>query len=89
MTRSVVGSTARGRVGQGRPLGLVLAWLACGDQDEYDSVELHNPRAAAFPSFEDRMLARAELSTMPGSADWLALERHPTAEEDAEPEVVP
>ena len=87
LTRSLLPSTARGRAGQGRPLGLCLAWLGFAADEEYDDADSHKRRPK--PSLEERTLARAEFSTRPEAPDWLELERPVRPEEEEEPELVP
>ena len=89
LTRTVKGAAGRARAGQGRPLGLLCAWLQASDRAELDSSEEHKHFSTLSPlSFEERMTARAEFTALPGHEQWLAIERPPRYEEDLEPEVI-
>ena len=87
MTRTVRASRHAGRKGQGRPLGLLLAWLRAAGDPEHDSAELH--KSMEPPSFEDRLEARVLFEADPSAAEWLAIERVPRPDEDVEPVAVP
>ena len=89
LTRTVKGAGGRARAGQGRPLGLLCAWLQAGDKAELDSSEEHKQFSTISPiSVEERMIARAEFTALPGHEQWLAIERPPRDEEDLEPEAI-
>ena len=88
LTRTLCAAKAAGRPGQGRPIGLLCAWLAAADHEDFDSPQLH-VRMKPLPEYEDRVLARAEFSTLSDAPGWLALERPLAAEEDDEPAFVP
>lgn len=87
LTRLMRGHKSALRAGQGRPVGLMLAWLA--DQHNHDAN--HDHVHMALPSFDSRAAERAAAAAG-GNAQLLALmaEERPTREdEDQEPEVVP
>lgn len=87
LTRSLNASTGR-RVEQGRPLGLMVAWLAKGaglpSKAEHWSPE-------HWPSFTERCTGRAALKAlaMPDSVALLAAERAKRPGEASEPEADP
>ncbi len=62
--------------GQGRPLGLLWAWLDFADQSKGATCGPRGIDHTRFwPSFEVRCLARASFSGIPGAADMLHVER--------------
>ena len=91
LTRRVVASEVDGREGQGRPLGLIFAWLHRGQhlRTKADHMVL---RDNLFGDRVARKEARAALKAVGGQdvADLFASERPQRDEEtDSEPEVVP
>jgi hypothetical protein len=88
LTRKTTGSSALGREGQGRPLGLLAAWLAKGSSfaTKTEHFDLGNR-----PSRAERMDARAALRAM-GTPDALGVldsERVKRLGEESEAEDVP
>ena len=73
-TRTTMGSTLASRAGQGRPLGLVLAWLRCGCRDDLPTAASHKAMRP-MPSHADRLRAREEFAADPASEAWFAVER--------------
>ena len=86
LTRTLTASTARGRKGQGRPLGLALAWLAAADHLDDDTAAGHKTYK---PSFEERMEARALFAATDDYREWAELERPMREDEEEEPVNVP
>ena len=77
------------RRGQGRPVGLLIAWLQC--QDKYVDKASHQAMKiflAGKGGLERRRAARAWLKAQPGFEHVFALERPKRDGEDSEPEVV-
>ena len=74
-------SRAGRRPGQGRPLGLLVAWLRRWTCDCRDFHKLSLP----LISHDDRVQAREWLEGLPGSAALLACERPRRADEASEP----
>jgi len=72
--------------GQGRPLGLLTAWLLA--QNTYEDQGSHVGAASHVFSFHDRCEARAHLKNIRGSEHFLALEREKGKGEESEPECV-
>jgi len=68
------------RKGQGRPLGLLSAWLQDPDSHAGTSIV-----GWARPSFDERVTARAELEAVPGSEALFEQERPPKDGEGDEP----
>ena len=86
LTRGLQASAAAGRRAQGRPLGLLLAWLRCCDQfDDAAEHKGHRP----FPNHEDRLAARTAFAAEADAEAWLACERPRREGEGLEPEAVP
>ena len=83
LTRSMLASTARARTGQGRPVGLAVAWLARAAACE---TKADHWTAANWPSLADRKAAREVFKTFPGSSALLNEERSERPAEDSEPE---
>ncbi|CAK0867423.1 unnamed protein product, partial [Prorocentrum cordatum] len=87
LQRTWRGSERPSRAGQGRPLGLLRAWLAHArhspDMSGWGHVHLLRP------SLEQRQAARAALEAMPEAAPFLAMERAQRPGEPAEPPVAP
>lgn len=73
------------RPGQGRPLGLLLAWLESAEQ--HDTSDSH--KVLFHTTHEDRKNARQFLKTLPGSDALFEYERHLEPGEDSEPEQEP
>lgn len=87
LTRTMNASRARGREGQGRPIGLLCAWLAAATDPDHDDVEGHR-RMQPMPSHAERAEARATVSALPGMRRLLDLGR-PRGDEEDEPVHVP
>lgn len=84
LTRTLEGSDRRGREGQGRPLGLAVAW--CRAAENFDNKADH---MAYKPSRSEREAGRRFLATLEGGA-LMDIERALRPGEDpAEPEIVP
>ena len=92
LSRSVQGSGTAWRHGQGRPLGLMAAWLLAG-QDDQLAIPTHadhvKTRTWPKPSLEDRVAARAAIAAHPAGAALIAAERPRRPGEPEEPETVP
>lgn len=89
LTRSLNSSAAAARQGQGRPLGLMLAWSTqCGA-----GCSAGEHIKAFVPTLAQRQAARQELvalaPTVQGLADLLALERPRRPGEPEEPPTIP
>jgi hypothetical protein len=89
LTRKYIPSalTNGSKLGQGRPVGLLLAWLAAGLHPAVASKGDH--RDIALPSFEDRMAARTAAADVGGLLPFFAFERPLRMGEGPEPPVVP
>lgn len=89
LTKGATASRCAGRGGQGRPLGLLMAWLC--DDSAHMSRHEHVREAPLVYSRAARTQARAALSGMgsPIVAALLAAERAPRDGEETEPESVP
>jgi hypothetical protein len=89
-TRSAKKSNVSGRGGQGRPLGLLVAWLGsdhfCGR--EFASREKHCSMDPP-PNRDQRRLARDAARTVADMAPLFAAERTPECSDDDEPDIVP
>ena len=74
--------------GQGRPVGLLCAWLMCGK--DHTSAESHKAESVLRGiSFDDRRKARRECMTMAGASEFVCFERaRSSAEAEDEPAVV-
>ena len=83
--RTVKLSTNLARLGQGRPIGLLIAWLLQSEQ--HDSK--HSHCAAGSFSFEARQQARVFFASLPNSADFLQFERATLPNEENEPLEIP
>lgn len=83
LTRSVVASARGGRSGQGRPLGLLLAWAgaAGGFPDSAQHVRMQ-PK----PSFLDRQRCRESARGVDDLQPFFAVERDVREGEEDEPE---
>ena len=79
--------TTAGRLGAGRPLGALLAWL--GEASDHRTQIEHV--CAATHSKRVRVDARRWFGTLPGSQHWLTLERQrePDSGEPEEPDNIP
>lgn len=77
------------RRGQGRPLGLALAWLSAAHQ--HSDKESHGERfwISTCVTKEERVAARRRLKTVENGCQLLECERPPHPGEDSEPDVVP
>ena len=71
--------------GQGRPVGLLLAWLKLGELCA--SADEHK-QAIDRVTKETRISARNEFKNLEGAAALLSKEREKDADEDSEPEVI-
>lgn len=69
------------RAGQGRPSGLLWAWL--GTAPNHICKTTH--QREGWPTQQQRFDARAELEAMPEAARWLAAEAPPLAGDPREP----
>lgn len=88
LTRTVTESSAAGRQGQGRPLGLMLAWLAQAGQYASPGEHVHAP-SANF-SYQDRLRLREDAAEIPGMQYLFDFAERPVREgESAEPEHIP
>ena len=81
LTRTAVGSDRSNRTAQGRPLGLLCAWLADNKQSSKSSHWINR-----YFTQSVRKQHRDVLSTRPGAADILSKERARRAGEDSEPD---
>ena len=73
---------------QGRPLGLIYAWLQGGHLPEYPTRAEHH--SMCKPDYDERFAARLELQVMEGSADMFRHERPQLPiEEGPEPRGMP
>ena len=84
----VLTRTARAgkKAAQGRPLGLLAAWIMAAD--EHDCKPEHCKRCN-FPPYDDRCFARTALSAVTGADELFAYERPPREGEDEEPRDAP
>ena len=86
MDRLAYPNESRGREGQGRPLGLLMAWLmagkACNRNEHGDLKKALEARAG----FEERKYAREIFKVIPGTEPLFAQERACRDNEDEEPE---
>ena len=72
--------------GQGRPLGLLTAWLMAANK--YSSKQDHvNARSSDF-SFDDRLQARQQFKVLSEADDFFAFERPQAADEGEEPRTI-
>ena len=69
--------TTPGRLGAGRPIGMLIAWLKHDAESKVHHM-VHNP------SYEARQSARAEFNQMPGSSDFAQFERRKYHSEDGD-----
>lgn len=88
LTRTMNASTARGRAGQGRPIGLLCAWLEAGMDPALRTAEAHK-QMRPFPTFEQRRQARASVASVLGIQSFFDRERPPRPDEGAEPSALP
>lgn len=88
LSRSAKPSLAAHRAGQGRPIGLLAAWLAVSFEEELPNKAAH-VRLQPLPELSARQAARAALAGSPGSAGLLSKERPVRRGEPDEPEFVP
>lgn len=94
LTRTCNASTAKGRAGQGRPLGLMAAWLLAAHDADPDTADGHKSREflktiQTADSYQVRADARESLGAIEGIEEWFALERAQLESEEAEPKAVP
>lgn len=88
LTRTLAESNAAGRQGQGRPLGLMLAWLAQAGQ--YASPREHVHAPSSNFSYQDRLRLREDAAEIPGMQYLFDVaERLVREGESAEPEHIP
>ena len=74
---------------QGRPVGLLAAWLSdVVTESCFDHPSHISPFLLALCSLEKRQAARAFVATLPGGMELLAFERKPRTGEDTEPEEI-
>lgn len=89
LTRSLAESGLARRAGQGRPLGLLLAWSTRGRPGQSAGEHVHE----CVPSLEQRQSARRELSQLATQNEALrqlmALERPCRLGEPEEPMAIP
>ena len=86
LTRALNESKARNRAGQGRPLGLLLAWLAAGH--DYDSAWSHVH--CEMPGLAARVLHRENNRDTPGVSFLMEHAERPTRDDEGEElEVLP
>ena len=86
LTRTVKGSNTRGRAGQGRPLGLLLAWAEWG---VYHRDHKQHIQSRPFPPLADRRRCRQAALREPSLAPFFAVEHNAVAGHEHEPDVVP
>ena len=92
LTRTSRGSLLASKQGQGRPLGLLAAWLMLthGPAPPASKDEHRDPFLIALISHEDRRAARRILKSSVDGRALLSFERESRSEEaTSEPEVVP
>lgn len=78
------------RSAQGRPIGLMAAWLEAGNELALGSAEEHKNQFFVMSlSRQVRQAARQRLRAMPGGVGLLSCERLPSAGEGSEPEQPP
>jgi hypothetical protein len=86
-SRTVVESLLGARMGQGRPVGLLVAWLMDGP-DHQDKAS-HNHRSVQSLTHDQRIAARSHFTQLPLSHQLLSYERHQRPNEDDEPVDIP
>ena len=87
--RTVKPSSAPSRSGQGRPIGLLVAWL--NDPDSHacaQGISAAHTRTSV-PRYQDRLTAREAFNQIPGSSIFAQHERPRRANEDEEPMSIP
>ena len=88
-TKTADASRARGREGQGRPLGFLFAWMCAPPAAISRDAHVH----VYVPGFEDRLRFRraveAQAATVPELAELFAQERPQGTDPSAEPAFVP
>jgi hypothetical protein len=87
LTRKYIGSNIANRVGQGRPIGLLCAWLVLGLHDDI-SVQVEH-KNLGLPGFGDRDAARASVIDLPELRPFFDLERLRRHGEHDEPLEIP
>jgi len=88
LSRKLTEWRGKARLGQGRPLGLLVAWLQLAIDPRCDTTQSH-VHIQPLPSFAERVAARAFFKTLPGSEPFLQEERPCRDGEEEEPEFVP
>lgn len=73
---------------QGRPCGLLAAWLALSDDPAITTKKAHMD-SSNLPGFDARLHHRTNLGTIPGNEDLLSYERPVREGEGPEPEARP
>lgn len=89
LSRSVQASAATSRIGQGRPVGLLGAWLMAGQQDQNLTTHEAHVRMRPLPDLDSRRSARLLVAGRPDGLELLAFERPQRDGEPEEPESVP
>ena len=84
--RTVMESTARSRAGQGRPIGLLTAWLM--DPDSHSCVTGALARQGV-PSHDKRVAGRRHFLQIPGADQFVKYERERRPSEPEEPLSIP
>jgi len=75
-TRTTKASELRGKAGQGRPIGTLMAWLEQGSQ--FETAQAHS--ANCRPKYDDRKRARERFCALTGGKDWAASYERPLRE---------
>ena len=90
LTRTSKGPTRANLEGQGRPVGLLAAWLAAGVHAEVNSAEVHRGGLlVCLITRAQRIEGRAAVGADPNLAALMSFERPQGADPDPEPERVP
>ena len=93
LTRTGKGAAPRlaaSRKGQGRPVGLLVSWLAQAHKPHITTAEDHkNPFLVVGIPRAERSSARSHTKTLEGGPQLLANEYAQIEGEDSEPEAVP
>jgi hypothetical protein len=87
MTRKYSAAKVKNRPGQGRPIGLLCAWLTQGLHADVDTLRKHVD--IALPPLEERVVARARVQEIPAMVEFFRKERRRDGAEPDEPEFVP
>lgn len=88
LSRSSEESLSKRRAGQGRPIGLLGAWLMAGAADRNISSQWQHTHMRPMPSLSDRQAARMTIAAHAQGAGLLALERPAREGEPDEPETI-